>query len=125
MTLNEQVWCRVGVSSIHGVGVFAIRDIPQGQKLYCNDLERELIHVDLDTLLPEVRDLVVSYMPIALEGELIVSPNQVVHLLSLMNHSDTPNYDNATDRALRAIHRGEEITEDYGRFAQLLTKRVV
>lgn len=31
--LNKTVWCKLGPSKIHGVGVFAIRDILKGQKL--------------------------------------------------------------------------------------------
>ena len=28
--LQTEVYCRLGVSPIHGIGVFAIRDIPKG-----------------------------------------------------------------------------------------------
>ena len=30
--LKNEVYCKLGVSKIHGVGVFALRDIPKGTK---------------------------------------------------------------------------------------------
>lgn len=33
--LNITVKCKLGLSFIHGIGVFAMRDIQKGQKCYC------------------------------------------------------------------------------------------
>ena len=30
--LQEEVYCRLGISKVHGIGVFAIRSIPKGVK---------------------------------------------------------------------------------------------
>jgi hypothetical protein len=34
---HEQVYVRLGLSPIHGVGVFAIRQIPEGMNIFAND----------------------------------------------------------------------------------------
>ena len=44
---HEDVWARIGVSKIHGVGAVAIRDIPRGKNVFAND-QRELVWVDSD-----------------------------------------------------------------------------
>ena len=34
---HEGVWVRLGLSAIHGIGVFAIRPIPRGTDIFAND----------------------------------------------------------------------------------------
>src|SRR5213080_356204 len=46
---HEQVWTRLGISSIHGIGVFAIKPIPAGTNVFATD-QRELVWVDVATL---------------------------------------------------------------------------
>ena len=48
--LNKEVYCKLGVSPVHGIGVFAVRDIPKGihpLKSYLNikevDIDKKLI----------------------------------------------------------------------------------
>lgn len=120
--LNSTVWCRLGASPIHGVGVFAIRDIPKGQQitdynhsniadgvplLECD--ESEFVHI-----LEEIRELILDRMlyDASVKSKLkFVSPNHDQCLQSFMNHSDDPNTDGL--RALRDIKKGEEVTEDF------------
>ena len=57
--LNE--WCklRVAPSKIHGVGVFALRDIKKGERLYA-DIKPEVFNVpyqQFNKLRPEIRDI--------------------------------------------------------------------
>ena len=113
MNLNNEVWCKTGVSSVAGVGVIAIRDIPKGQRMFCNSWERKLLYKMPDDLLPEIREIILERWPYARENY-YVSPNDDARLLSFMNHSTCPNYDKYTDTALRDITKGEEIFEDYG-----------
>lgn len=42
---HEQVYVRLGVSRVHGIGVFAIRPIPKGTDIFANDKVR-LVWVD-------------------------------------------------------------------------------
>lgn len=115
--INDTVWCRLGPSKIHGVGVIALRDIKAGQKLYC--FPRALgkfysIPYDkLGMLLPEIRGLVLERWASIINGSHFTSPNDDAWLILFMNHSDNPNYDPKTDCALKDIAKGEEITEDY------------
>ena len=113
--LNEQVKCRLGASNIDGVGVFAIRNIEKGERLYCRNVPvtRPITLDSLDELLPEVRELILQRYPLALEGIEFLNPNEDARLISFMNHSGDPNYDIHNDSATRYIKKGEEITEDY------------
>ena len=113
--LNDEVWCTLAPSPIDGVGVFAIRDIPKGQKMYC-EVKGDIMSYhpkELENLLPEIKEIVMQRYPIA-ETAGFFSPNDDVRLLSFMNHSKKPNYDKFNDVALRDIKKGEEIVEYYG-----------
>lgn len=117
--LNNTVWCTVKPSTIHGVGVFAIRDTPKGtvlsdftidnslngkgKKLQCT--EEEFMKIN-----KEVRDLILDRMIIPKEWETITfqSPNSDLVLSSFMNFAKDPNSDSRV--ALRDIKKGEEIT---------------
>ena len=114
--LNEQVKLTLAPSPIHGIGVFAIRHIKEGEKMYCRGLPNDRwIKLDsLKDLRPEVRKLILQRWPLAKEGGIFQSPHDDARLLSFMNHSNTPNYNKVNDTALRDIREGEEITEDYG-----------
>lgn len=118
--LNKSVWCRLAASPVHGVGVFAIRDIPEGTRLtdynYSNIEDGipflTMSVADFIMLLPEIRSLILDRMLFE-EGKHLkfVSPNHDQCLQSFMNHSDTPNSDGWY--ALRDIACGEEVTEDF------------
>ena len=42
---HQGVYARLGLSAIHGIGVFAIRQIPQGTNIFAND-QVEMVWVD-------------------------------------------------------------------------------
>ena len=42
---HQGVYVRLGLSAIHGIGVFAIRQIPQGTNIFAND-QVEMVWVD-------------------------------------------------------------------------------
>jgi hypothetical protein len=113
MNLNDTVWAKLAPSRIHGIGVVAIRDIPAGQKIYCQSTRQEARKDFSYDILPEIRHLIIQRWPRATEGGEFLSPNDDARLLSFMNHSGHPNYDPYTDTTLQDIKRGEEITEDY------------
>ena len=115
--LNNEVKCHLKPSSIHGIGVFALRDIKKGEKCYCfPDQFRKWYAVPYDRLKdlrPEVREVVLARWPGIINGSGFQSPNCDVWLISFMNHSDSPNYTVDIDTALRDIPKGAEVTEDY------------
>lgn len=117
LQLNSEVKCKLGVSKISGVGVFAMRTIYKGQRCYCRpNMIPKFYNIpfgSLGKLFTEVRELVLDRWASVVNGSIFCSPNDDAHLLMFINHSEDPNYNVATDTALREIKRGEEITEDY------------
>ena len=101
------------MSSIHGIGVIAIRYIEKGEKIYADRISK-LYHIPYGSfgkLFPEIRKIILERWPNVAHGEGFIYPD--ARLLSFMNHSDTPNYDPETDTATKDIGIGEEITENY------------
>lgn len=111
--LTNMVKARIAPSKIHGVGVFALVDLPKGTKLYADSVPvvYTLSHANLKKLDKEVRDLLLERFPNIINGSRFVYPTE--RLLAFMNHDKNPNYDPASDEVMRDIKKGEEITEDY------------
>ena len=118
--LCNKVKCTLRPSSIHGIGVFALRDLKAGERLYCNPDERPFLYSltfkDLErfnTTHPEIKEMILARWPVLVNGGQFLSPNYDARLVSFINHSDTPNYQQTSDTALRDIKSGEEITENF------------
>ena len=115
--LNESVKCTLRPSPIHGIGVFALREIKQGEKLYCQEGLRGPIALPFkmfNQIKPEIREIILSRYPLVQRGSLFLSPNDDQRLISFMNHSkENANYDGHTDTATRDIKRDEEVLENY------------
>ena len=115
--LNSEVRCKLGASPIHGVGVFAIFDIRQGERCYCrpNMIPRfyNIPFGSLSKLFPEVKELVLQRWASVVNGSIFCNPNDDAHLLMFINHSTNPNYDVVSDTAFKDIKKGEELYEDY------------
>lgn len=111
--LNKTVKAKLAPSPIHGVGVFAIRDIKAGERVAADQLPKiyDLSWGNLSKLLPEVEEIIKERWPSVINGSKFISPD--ARLVSFMNHSEDPNYDPASDTAMRDIKKGEEITESY------------
>ena len=113
--LNSRVKVKLAPSKIQGVGLFAIRDINKGDKLYANVFPQayKLPYGGLKKLFPEIREIILDRWPRAVNSEGFMWPD--TFLQGYINHSEDPNYDCINDIALRDIKTGEEITEDYRR----------
>ena len=110
--LNSIVKATLGVSKIHGVGVFAIRDILKGEKIYADKLP-SLYHIpygSINKLFPEVKKIILDRWPCIINGSKFIYPD--ARLVSFMNHG-IANYDPKTDSALFDIYKNEEILLDY------------
>ena len=117
--LNNSTWVKVAPSEIHGVGIFAIREIPEGTKLTDHNLHQKAYdrimvvkEYEFFEILPEIRELILSYTVFE-PGVLLpfVPPNCVIFLRSLMNHSDNANSHEMV--ATKDIKKGEEVTQNY------------
>lgn len=118
--LNDTVYATLKPSPIHGIGVFAIRDIPKGKRytdISVHNLDEteilELSESDFEKLRPEIQTLILDRTTFVESQNtyFFYSPNHEVCLTSFMNHSETPNVKN--DITLRDIKAGEELTEDF------------
>jgi hypothetical protein len=124
--LRREVYVRLGVSSLGGIGVIAIRDIPEGidpfqeKALGFTFVEVPVAMIDNDPMIPEgVRK---DVHDICANGQESVNfpccgMNGVTPLFYL-NHSDTPNIkvvntSEAYFATARSIHAGEELTVNY------------
>ena len=116
--LNTEVRCTLAPSQIHGVGVFSIRDIKKGERLYCTpNIIPKFYNIpfgSLNKLFPEIKELVLARWASVVNGSIFQSPNSDAGLLFFVNHSSKDyNYDTVSDMALKDIPAGSEILEDY------------
>ena len=113
--LNTYVKTYIGVSKIHGVGVFALRDIPKGQKLYADMAPKgyTLPYSEFGKLFPEIRKKLLERFPDIVNGSHFAHPD--TRIVAFMNHGfgDNVNYDAENDIILKDVKVGEEITENY------------
>lgn len=111
--LNELVKIKVAPSNIHGVGVVAMRNIKKGELLYA-DAQYQALDIPykmFKKLRPEIAEYILGRWAPIINGSHFIYPDS--KMIAFMNHSDTPNYDAITDKALKDIKQGEEITENY------------
>lgn len=113
--LNSIVKLKLAPSKIHGVGVFATKDIGAGTKLYADAMPfpYKVSPGNQKKLLGHVRETIAEQWPKMVAGVPFAYPSCIFQ--AYMNHSDDPNYDSNLDLTTRDIRAGEEITEDYRR----------
>ena len=117
LELNNEVRCTLAPSKIHGIGVFALRNIQKGERCYVRPemIPRfyDIPFGSLSKLFPEIKALVLDRWASVVNGSLFCSPNDDAHLLMFCNHSSEPNYDVVSDTALKDIPKNTELFEDY------------
>lgn len=121
---HSGVYTRLGKSNIHGVGVFAIIDIPKGTYVFKGD-KSELIWIKgeaikLSSLPLSVQNLYKDFCVILLDGnsKKYGCPDSFnnMPISWFLNDSKDPNIicdKNYDFYALRDIDEGEELTVDY------------
>jgi SET domain-containing protein len=119
---HTDVYTRLRPSNIHGVGVFAIRQIRKGTPLFSN--ENDIIWIDEGQIanLPEELKKLYEDFSIITDQRYGCPPN--FNLLTMswyLNDSDNPNVTVDEDynmSALRDIETGEELTIDSSKFSR-------
>ena len=113
MELNTIVKATLQRSEVHGIGVFATRNIGKGELIYADRMPKvyTIPYGSFGKLFPEVRQTILERWPSVVNGSRFIYPD--ARLVSFMNHSSVDNYDPMTDTALCDIIKGEEIFEDY------------
>jgi SET domain-containing protein len=118
--LVQDVFCRLGVSPLHGVGVFAIRPIAKGlNPLRSRVKHREIKFTqdEIKVLPPGVRKQIEMFCYYDEDGVMISTMGMnTMDFAIYVNHSKQPNLRMNKDgsfEALRPIRIGEELTMDY------------
>ena len=120
--LNHHTHAMIKPSPLHGIGVFAIRDIQKGQRDLFSKGIGEWIPVSKKeiALLPQHSiDLIENYC--LYDEDNYFLPNygfKVMDLVNFLNHADEPNIFSINDgedfETLRDIAAGEELLINYG-----------
>jgi SET domain-containing protein len=119
---HSDVYTRLGCSQIHGVGVFAIRDIPANMNIFGDDPD-EVFLVDksvVEAQDEENRKLYYDFS--AIEDGRYCCPESFNRMTVCwyFNESKSPNTRSNGHEfyALRDIKKGEELTVDYSTFSE-------
>lgn len=128
--LKNDVYCRIGVSKIHGVGVIAIKDIPKGtnpfiiNNTFCKDYKAiNITEKELNSIPVEVKKMVKDFIAPGKNGKYSI-PYGGMNSLDIsfyLNHSINNNIDIYDDDQCefvifitnKFIKKGEELTINY------------
>lgn len=124
--LKHETFVALQPSGIHGIGVFAITDIPKG----CRTLFSKntggwitLSFEEAEQLPAHSREFIETYYLYDEENYFIPDHGcKVMDMASYLNHSATPNIQSVNHgecfEALRDIKAGEELVVDYGEIVE-------
>jgi SET domain-containing protein len=118
--LTEEVYCRLGVSKTHGVGVFAIRPIPKGVAPLKTRVRKREVRMSREELEALPKGVITQLKRFCYheKGTYYVPSSgfNTMDLAVYLNHSKKPNL-RFTKRgvleALKNVRKGEELTIDY------------
>jgi len=120
---HEGVYTRLQPSKIHGVGVFAVRDIPEGTLVFADD-DEEIVWIDKSELAdvpPVLRKFYDDFCVIKNGRYGCPASFDKLTTAWYLNNSDEPNVaadDEYRFHALRDIRRGEELTSKYSDYSE-------
>ncbi len=120
--LHHSTYAMIQPSPIHGIGVFAIRDIPKGTKNIFTKESGEWIKVhraEVDALPEHSKNLVETHC--LFDDDYYYLPDygfKKLDIVIFLNHAENPNIISVNDgvyfEAVRDINCGEELLIDYG-----------
>jgi SET domain-containing protein len=120
--LQQNTYVMIKPSLLHGIGVFAIRDIPKGTRdLFSQGVGEwiKLTIAEVEALPKHSRDLVENHCLFDEDHYFVPDYGfKLVDLVVYLNHSDTPNVISINEgeyfEAIKDIAAGEELLLDYG-----------
>jgi len=120
--LAEETFITLRPSTVHGIGVFALRDIPKGCKNLFSQHVGNWIKVpiaDIEKLPEASRNLVETYCLYDETDYYLPDYGfKVMDMVNYLNHSANPNVISVNDgeyfESLRDIAEGEELFVNYG-----------
>ena len=127
--INDNIFCELRPSKIHGIGLFAIRDISIGTELVKTwEGDSGVYKVPLFLINPDIQPLLWRYFGISnkdsqsmikvIESEqslnvrLFKGVNFAYHPILFVNHSDSPNVDDNL-KSIKTIKKDDEIVRCY------------
>ncbi len=124
--LNNHTLVTLRPSPVHGIGVFAVADIPKGTKGFFSDDKSEWIPLhkeEVETLPPQSKALIENHC--LYDSDYYYVPEygfRIVDLVVFLNHSENPNVQSLDEGAdfitLRDIKAGEELFVNYGEIVE-------
>ncbi len=124
--LSEEIYAVLKPSPVHGIGVFAIRDIPKGcRNIFSKNIGEwiKLPIADIEQLPEHSRNLVETYC--LYDDENYYVPDygfKVMDLVNYLNHSASPNIISINNgecfEALTDISAGAELLINYGEIVE-------
>ncbi len=124
--LSQQTYVALKPSAVHGIGVFAIRDIPKG----CRDIFSKNVGnwiklpiADVERLPDHSRNLIETYCLYDEEHYFVPDYGfKVMDMVNYLNHSSSPNVTSINDgeyfEALADIPAGTELLINYGQIVE-------
>lgn len=120
--LRDDIYVTLKPSGIHGIGVFAIRDIPKGCRTIFSTHKNDWIKLPISEVekLPEhSRNLVETYCLFDEEHYYVPEYGfKIMDMVNYLNHSPHPNIQSVNDgeffEALIDIPTGTELLVNYG-----------
>jgi SET domain-containing protein len=126
--LSHETYVALKPSTVHGIGVFAIADIPKGCRSIFSKGVGEWIQLpvsDVEKLPEHSRSLIETYC--LFDEDYYYVPDygfKVMDIVNYLNHSSTPNIASVNDgeefEAIVDIPAGSELFVDYTRIAEHL-----
>lgn len=120
--LANNTWVKLQPSPTHGIGVFAVRDIPEGCTAMFSKEMGEWVTVlrsEVNALPQYAKELVENFCLYDEQHYFIPAQGfKAIDLSLFLNHSEKPNIISVNDgeyfKAIQAIKTGEELLVDYG-----------
>jgi SET domain-containing protein len=124
--LAHETWVSLKPSAIHGIGVFALRDIPQGCRTLFSRNVGEWIKLpiaDVEKLPAHSKSLIETYC--LYDDDNYYVPDygfKLMDLVNYLNHSSEPNIVSVNDgeyfETIKDIAAGEELLVNYNTIAE-------
>jgi SET domain-containing protein len=126
MLPHYKVYTRLGLSKIHGIGVFAIADIDKGTHLFEFDNTKMvwISTTELEKVPIKIKLLYQDFCVLNDNKTMYGCPENFNQLTMAwyMNHSDQPNVEADNEynfSSIRSIKDGEELTINYNHFKEI------
>ncbi len=128
--LENNIYCRIQKSAIHGVGVFVVKDIPKGTDPFITYTSVDVVAVPEKDIMenkkiPDTVKEMIKAFYVVQNGMIYCDARSLneINIPYFLNHSATPNLDSkeiddeTKFTANRDIVSGEELTADYSTYS--------